>query len=532
MNEVIGYRKRRTTELMLVLFAQLLGFGGYLLSSLALNETLPDNWIMAAVIWFGIGIGAHLAIRLMLPYADPLILPCVLLLNGIGLAMIYRLDQTTTPAGASARSQLLMTALAVVSFIVVIYFIRDHRLLHRFTYLAFLVGLVLMLLPLVPGLGVELNGAKIWIKVGPSTFQPAEVAKIVLCIAFASYLVNKREVLTKAGKQIFGLTLPRARDLGPIVVMWAVSVLVLIFQKDLGTSLLFFGLFVMMLYVATGRPSWPILGTALFVGGAWLGYLFFGHVKVRFSSWLDPFSNFDQNYQVIVGQFGIAWGGLFGTGWGQGRPGLTPLAKSDFIAAAVAEELGLTGLIAVIMIYGIIVARGMRTSLTAREPFGKLLASGLAFIFALQVFSIIGGVTRLLPLTGLTTPFMSAGGSSMVANWVLIALLIIISHRVRKPHSEPDMTPVIADLAEDSTQLMAAATDTPAAQIAALAAKAPALLAPLGRPPRPMTPATTPQAVDAPTVAVAQVAAPDAPTQAMAATGPIQLPNKESEDDQ
>jgi cell division protein FtsW (lipid II flippase) len=265
--------------------------------------------------------------------------------------------------------------------------------------------------------------------------------------------VEKRDVLALAGYRLLGLDLPRARDLGPIAVIWLLSLAILVLQRDLGTSLLFFGLFVMLLYVSTERPGWAVLGTLLFAGGAYFGYLTFSHVKVRVGAWLDPFSDYDAYYQVINAQFGMAWGGLLGTGLGLGRPGLTPLARSDFIAAAIGEELGMTGLMAVIMIYGLIVARGLRAALQCREPFGKLLAAGLSFAFALQVFTILGGVTRLLPLTGLTTPFMSQGGSSLVSNWVVMALLLVISHQVRKP--AVTVTPLDPDA--QATQLMKAA---------------------------------------------------------------------------
>jgi len=337
----------------------------------------------------------------------------------------------------------------VLLFIVVAVVLRDHRPLQRFTYTLGLFGVLLLLLPLVPGLGDTKFGARIWISVGPYSFQPAEAAKILLAIAFASYLVEKRDVLALAGYRLLGVDLPRARDLGPILVIWLVSLAILVLQRDLGTSLLFFGLFVMLLYVSTQRGGWVVLGVLLFGAGAYFGYLEFRHVRVRVGAWLDPFSNYDAYYQVINAQFGLAWGGLLGTGLGLGRPGLTPLARSDFIASAIGEELGMTGLMAVIMVYGLIVVRGLRAALQCREPFGKLLAAGLSFAFALQVFTILGGVTRLLPLTGLTTPFMSQGGSSLVCNWVVTALLLVISHHVRKPAvtvSQPDPDAVTTQL--------------------------------------------------------------------------------------
>jgi cell division protein FtsW (lipid II flippase) len=426
-------RKRRGAELLLLLFALALTLGAYAIVDLNVFEQLSPRFPYIAGGCALVALLAHLAVRWRIPYADPVILPCVVLLNGLGLVMIHRIDVINSPPVYGARQQLIWTLLGIVMFILVIAVMRDHRPLQRFTYSLGLLGIVLLLLPLVPGLGSEKFGAQIWISIGPYSFQPAEAAKIVLAIAFASYLVEKRDVLALAGYRLLGLDLPRARDLGPILAMWLLSLAILVLQRDLGTSLLFFGLFVMMLYVSTQRGGWVVLGTLLFAGGAYFGYLEFGHVRVRVGAWLHPFTDYDAYYQVINAQFGMAWGGLLGTGLGLGRPGLTPLARSDFIAAALGEELGMTGLMALIMVYGLIVVRGLRTALQCREPFGKLLAAGLSFAFALQVFTIIGGVTRLLPLTGLTTPFLSQGGSSLICNWIVAGLLLVISHHVRKP---------------------------------------------------------------------------------------------------
>src|SRR4051812_12866107 len=434
-------RKRRGAELVLIIFALVLTLGAYVVVDLNVTGEISASLPFVAGVCTLMAVLPHIAVRWRLPYADPVILPCVILLNGLGLVMIHRIDLINDPPLNGARQQLIWTAIGVILFIVVVVWVNDHRPLQRFTYTIGLAGIVLLLLPLVPGLGTVKFGAQIWIHLGPYSFQPAEAAKILLAIAFASYLVEKRDVLALAGYRILGIDLPRARDLGPILLMWLISLAILVLQHDLGTSLLFFGLFVMMLYVSTERAGWVVLGTLLFAAGAWFGYAYFGHVRVRVGAWLDPFSDYDTFYQVIQAQFGMAWGGLLGTGLGLGRPGLTPLARSDFIAAAIGEELGVTGLMAVVLIYGLIVARGLRTSLQCREPFGKLLAAGLSFAFALQVFAIIGGVTRLLPLTGLTTPFMSQGGSSMICNWIVIGLLMVISHHVRKPVatvSEPD----------------------------------------------------------------------------------------------
>jgi cell division protein FtsW (lipid II flippase) len=446
-------RKRREVELAMIIFALGLTLGAYALVDINVTGELSPTFSYLAGISTLLAVLAHIAVRWRIPYADPVILPCVILLNGLGLVMIHRIDLINDPPLHGARQQLIWTAIGVLMFILVVAWLNDHRPLQRFTYTIGLAGIVLLLLPLVPGLGTEKFGAQIWIHLGPYSFQPAEAAKVFLAIAFASYLVEKRDVLALAGYRILGIDLPRARDLGPILVMWLISLAILVWQRDLGTSLLFFGLFVMMLYVSTERAGWVVLGTLLFAAGAYFGYLNFGHVRARVGAWLDPFSNFDLYYQVINAQFGMAWGGLLGTGLGLGRPGLTPLARSDFIAAAIGEELGMTGLMAVIVIYGLIVARGLRVALQCREPFGKLLATGLSFAFGLQVFTIIGGVTRLLPLTGLTTPFMSQGGSSLVCNWIVAGLLLVISHQVRKPAAT--VAPINPDA--EQTQLVKAA---------------------------------------------------------------------------
>ncbi len=436
MNDVIVYGRRGLASGFMMLFALALGLAGYALVGLDQTAALPNDFVPAAILWACLGVVSWIVVKWRLPYADPLILPCVFLLNGLGIAMIYRLDQATNPPMASGRLQLMWTIAAVAALLVVVVFLRDHRRLQRYTYLWFAVGIVLLMLPLLPGIGKESHGARVWIALGPFSFQPGEVAKIVLSIAFAAYLTEKRDVLAVGGRRILGVSFPRARDLGPIAIMWAISMLILVFQTDLGMSLLFFSLFVAMVYIATRRASWAILGLLLVGVGGYLGYLFVGHVRVRFEAWLWPFSNYDQNYQVISAQYGFANGGLFGTGWGLGRPYLTPISKSDFIIAALGEELGLVGLFAILLVYLVIVARVLRASLASREPFGKLLAAGLGFAFALQVFIIVGGVTRLLPLTGLTTPFVSQGGSSLIANYLLAAVLLTITHQVRRPAAQ------------------------------------------------------------------------------------------------
>ena len=449
-------RTRRFVELLLLLLALTISMGAY--ASLHLNRT---GALPASLPAYAAGLGllalvAHFAVRRFATYADPVILPSVVLLNGLGLVLIHRLDLAALdkvadgdPApSADAPLQLTWTAIGVALFVLVLVIIRDHRLLQRFTYTIGLVGVGLLLLPLMPGIGAAINGSRIWIRVAGLSFQPGEAAKLALIIFFAGYLVVKRDALALAGKRFLGLDLPRARDLGPILIAWLASLGVLVFQKDLGSSLLFFGVFVVLLYVSTERPSWLIYGLVLFLGGAYFSFTQFGHVQTRVDLWLHPFE-IGQGNQIVQSLYGLAAGGLVGTGLGEGHPELVPFAKTDFIVATLGEELGLTGLMAVIMIYAIIVERGLRTALIVRDPFGKLLATGLAASLALQVFVVVGGVTKLIPLTGLTTPFMSQGGSSLIANWVIVALLLRISDAARRP--APIVTPAEAD---DATQVV------------------------------------------------------------------------------
>ena len=315
-------------------------------------------------------------------------------------------------------------------------------MLRRYTYLTGAAGLALLLLPRAPWIGREINGAQIWIGIGPFSFQPGEVAKLMLAIFFAGYLVQTRDALSIAGRKILGVTMPRGRDLGPILLMWLLSLAVLASQKDLGSALLFFGLFVAMLYVATERTSWIAIGLILAAAGAYAAFHVFTHVQERVTLWLHPFSAEAKaiSTQLATGLMGMASGGMLGNGLGQGRPDLTPWAESDFIVASFGEELGLIGLVAILMLYVLLVERGFRTAIGVRDGFGKLLAAGLSFSIALQCFVVVGGVTRVIPLTGLTMPFLSQGGSSLLANWTLIALLLRISDQARQPIIEDATT--------------------------------------------------------------------------------------------
>lgn len=440
------HRSRRGTELALLVLSLAVGIGAYAAVGLGIDGTVPADlygyggWLTVLII------GAHLTIRRTAPYADPVILPVISALNGIGLAMIHRIHEAQPTLTPQARTQLIWMTLGVLLFIAVLVGLRDHRRLQAFTYTSGLVAIALLLLPLLPGLGTEIHGARIWVRIGSLSFQPGEVAKVLLVVAFAGYLVVHRDALALAGRRLLFVDLPRGRDLGPILAMWAVSLGILVFQNDLGSSLLFFGLFLVMLFVATERPGWLLVGSMMFAAGAYLSYLFVGHVRDRVDVWLNPFHYAEDNgYQLVQAMYGMAWGGLTGRGLGQGSPQTTPFGYSDFISSSIGEELGLTGLMAIVLLYLLLTERGLRTALISRDDFGKLMASGLAVTFALQVFVVIGGVTGLIPLTGLTTPFLSYGGSSLVANWVIAALLLRISDQARRPPPEWSERPEDAD---------------------------------------------------------------------------------------
>ncbi len=453
------HRRRRGAELFLLVLALAVGIGAYAAVGFGLDGQAPADlvgyggWLAALVV------AAHITIRFVAPYADPVLLPVVAALNGLGLAVIHRLDIAYEAAGRSnhdfARQQLTWMTLGVVLFIATLVLLRDHRLLQRFSYTFGLGGIVLLLLPFLPLIGSGKNGAKIWISVAGFSFQPGEVAKVFLVIAFSGYLVLHRDALALAGRRILFIDFPRGRDLGPILAMFAISMMILVLQNDLGSSLLFFGLFLVLLYVATERPGWLVVGGALFGAGAFAAYKLVGNVENRFNFWLHPMDYYDSSpgsYQPVEALFGMGWGGLIGRGFGNGMPDRIIYAESDYIIAAIGEELGLTAVMAVIVCYGLIVERALRIALIARDGFGKLLATGLGAIFALQVFVVIGGVTGLIPLTGLTTPFLSYGGSSLVANWVVIALLLRISDQARRPLPKLDSS--IEDADNESTQVV------------------------------------------------------------------------------
>jgi cell division protein FtsW (lipid II flippase) len=423
----------------------------YATAGLGLSGHVPSGLVVYVAGFAVLMALAHLAVRRLAPWADPLMLPLAALLNGLGIVMIYRLQESgrngnpglpiSTLTTHAALYQLVWTAVGMVAFIVVLAVIREPRILQRYTYTLGTIGLILLAIPaLLPVSHSSVNGAKVWIIVGGFSIQPGEFARILLAVFFAGYLVAKRDVLSLAGRRFLGIDLPRGRDLGPILVLWGIAMLILIFESDIGTSALFFGLFIAMLYIATQRKSWLLIGFALFLSGALLAGAIIPHVHERFAIWQHPFAPHDiqaSGFQLAQGLEGIAFGGIFGTGLGQGEPFRTPLAQSDFIFTAFGEELGLTGLMALLLIFGLLVQRGLRAALAVRDPFAKLLAAGLAFVLALQVFIIVGGVTQLIPLTGITTPFLSQGGSSLVASWIVIAVLMRVSDSARRPAPQP-----------------------------------------------------------------------------------------------
>ncbi|MFG2004460.1 FtsW/RodA/SpoVE family cell cycle protein [Spirillospora sp. NPDC048911] len=500
----LPFERRNAASLTLLIFAMALTLAGFAEVGLARDGRLPLGLPLYGGGLVVFALIAYVAQARFAPYADPLLLPLAVALNGVGLAMIYRLDLDTSKDkqaalstgeaakdAAEASDQLMWTFVGIALFVAAVFIMRDTddedarlsftpKIAQRYTYLFGLGAIILLLLPIAPVIGRSINGARVWIRIGNVSVQPGEFAKLMLVVFFAGYLVNKRQAMSLIGRKIGRLSVPRGRDLGPIMVIWIFALGVLFVQKDLGTALLYFGLFVSMLYIATQRVSWVMIGVGLLAAGIFLATLLPGmeHVNQRIDIWRDPGPYFDggclvngkvvpvnpdtdlfkqeaarsgrtlgagprackqlkgeysDSAQLMKGLFSLGQGGVLGTGLGQGEPWRTPLSFSDFIFDSLGEELGLTGLMAVLLIYALITQRGIKTAITARDPFLKLFAGGVSLVLALQVFVIVGGVTRLIPLTGLTTPFLSQGGSSLMANWILIAILVRMSNDARKP---------------------------------------------------------------------------------------------------
>lgn len=439
-------QKGRGTELFLLALALIVVLMAWVLVHVGVNggatsaDVLPPNFVVVAVVTTVAVLALHLGVRFLAPWADPLILPVSVLLNGLGLVMIHRIDFSlvTRSGHTELKGQLILSVVGGILMLGTIAIIRDHRTLRKFTYLSLIAGLILLLLPMVPGIGVTINGARLWIRIAGFSFQPAELAKICLAVFFAGYLVAQRDNLSLAGKKVLGLQLPRLRHILPLLIGWLACMALLAMEKDFGMALLFFGLFVAMLYVATERVSWLAIGGVLTAGGIWVIVQMAAHVRARFNVWLnamDPelYNALGGSGQVVNGWFGMASGGLFGTGLGRGYPTLVYASNSDFIFSSFGEELGLAGTLAILCLYLLFVSRAFNAGLHLNDGFGKLLATGLGFVIALQVFVVVGGITRVIPLTGLTLPFLALGGSSLLTNWMIAGLLLRISDDARRP---------------------------------------------------------------------------------------------------
>jgi len=417
---------RRNIELILLFLALIAIFIGFFLASQTIGQPFSIAIKLAgmlAAMYFAV----HVANRYFAEEADPVLLPLAAFLSGLGVLVIWRLKPDL------ATFQVIWILVGTVALLGVLLVLRRYQILKDYKYTWAIVGVVLLFAPIF--VGAERGGARLWIVLGPVSFQPAEIAKISFVFFLAAYLNEKRELLTISTKRVFGLWVPEPKHLGPLIVMWLISLLILVLERDLGTSLLFFGLFLAMLYVATGRLMYVSLGTFLFMAGATACYFAFSHVQTRVDIWLNPWVDpAGRGYQIVQSLFAIASGGLAGTGLGLGHPDLIPAVRTDFIFSSIAEELGLLGGVAIILAYLLFVTRGLKIALSANDDFGGLVATGLSCVFALQGFVILGGVTKLIPLTGVTLPYMSYGGSSVLMNFILLALLLVISAKGGRSH--------------------------------------------------------------------------------------------------
>jgi cell division protein FtsW (lipid II flippase) len=428
-------RNRELLALVPVALLLTAGFAGVFAQE---NSQLGNASLIYGAYFFAVCLATHVYLRIRLPNADPYLFPLVALLTAIGLVMVYRIDESL------ARDQANWFVLGLVLFALAIQFLRDYEVLERYRYLIAVGGLLLLLAPRLPGIGQQVNGAYLGVKIGPLAFQPAEFSKLAIVIFLASYLRENREVLVVGARRILGVTLPPLKHFGPMLVVWGASMFMLVFIRDLGSSLMFFAAFLALLYVATGRFSFVVIGMAMFVLGAWFFAATVPHVHDRVEVWLHPYNDPQgTGYQILQSIFAQADGGLFGKGFGQALitvPGtnqaLLPAAQTDTIYSLIVNELGLFGACGVVLIYLLVTARGFKIALLAADGFSKLLATGLTAVFAIQAFVIIGGVSRVIPLTGVTLPFVSYGGSSIVANFVLVALLLLVSDRARREASE------------------------------------------------------------------------------------------------
>jgi cell division protein FtsW (lipid II flippase) len=429
----------RNRELLALIPASLLLTAGFAAIFIQEQDVVSDVSLTYGAIFLGLCFAGHMFLRFTLPYADPYIFPLVAVLACFGLVVIYRIDDEL------AREQAQWFVVGLILFAGTILLLRDLRVLERYRYTIAALGLFLLFLPRVPGIGEQVNGAYLGVAIGPLSFQPAEFGKIAIIIFLAAYLRDTRQVLVQGSRRFLGITIPPLKHFGPLLVVWGAAMFMLVFIRDLGSSLMYFGGFLALLYVATNRLSFVTIGLGLFALGAWFMASTVPHVQDRIDIWLDPFNpvylerEVGGSYQIAQGLFAQADGGLFGTGLGasllHGPAGenLVPLPATDLIYAVIVNELGLVGACGLILVYMLLAERGFRTATLASDSFSKLLAAGLSAVFALQVFVIVGGVTRVIPLTGVTLPFVSYGGSSILANFVLVALLLLVSDRARRP---------------------------------------------------------------------------------------------------
>jgi cell division protein FtsW (lipid II flippase) len=423
--------QRATSPMILALLITTLGFATLIFVQEATSPPLIYGTYYAGTLFV-----LYLGVRVLLPHSDVLLLPIVTLLTGIGLVMIFRLTYDVQGAKNLATTQAVWVLVGSGAMFFTVLFFRNYHRLFDYKYLLAFVAVVLIALTFTP-LGYEVNGARLWVDLGPVGFQPSEFARIALVIFYAGYLAEKRDVMTATSRSFLGVQIPALKYFGPVALVWAASLALLVFEKDLGSSLLFFAVPLLMLYAATGRTAYVLLGTLLFALGSLVTYYLFGHVQLRVQSWLDPWQDPDgAGFQILQSIFNIADGGLTGTGLGAGFSQTIPEVETDFIFSAIASELGLVGATAVLLAFLVFVYRGIKISLLAADEASKLLAFGLTAMFALQTLIIVGGVTKAIPLTGITLPFVSYGGSSVVGNFILTALLLVISEKAGRREAE------------------------------------------------------------------------------------------------
>lgn len=426
--------QRATIPMILALLVTTLGFVTVLLAQEQQQASQP---LIYGGAYAGMMVALYLVVRLWLPHADALLLPLMTLLTGVGLIMIYRLTLSAESEAGLAATQVVWILVGSLAMLLVVFLFRNYHRLFDYKYLLALVAFILICSTLTP-LGYEVNGARLWVAIGPVNFQPSEFARIALIVFFAGYLAEKRDVLAATSRTFMGIQFPSIKYFGPVALVWGISVGLLTFERDLGSSLLFFAVPLLMIYIATGRVAYILVGSLLFSAGSYLSYFLFSHVRVRVAAWIDPWGDPDlMGFQILQSLFSISDGGLTGTGLGEGYAGRIPEVHTDFIFSAIASELGLLGATALLLTFLIFVYRGMKIALLSGDDGSKLLAGGLTAMFAIQTLVIIGGVTKAIPLTGITLPFVSYGGSSVVGNFILVGLLLVVSERAgRKARDE------------------------------------------------------------------------------------------------